>query len=373
MTDVVNVKGVGKKTAEKLGSAKIDTAEKLAAATVDEVVALGIGKGTAAKIINNARELVESTIAEPVEEVKPPAEEPKEEVKETPAEEPVEESIEEPIEEPAEETIEEPVEETPVEEPVKVAEKPKKKAKKKTTPKRTIPDDYDEPTYSRKKKVAQVKKVEKEVEIIDESDLENRSTWVVKAKELSEEEKKKKAERKKIRSMADQITREIPSPPQPVKAIKTGKKAKSEKPVKKQKETKEVKVFEKKKRKVIEYYAPEDIKRSVRTFKVRGKSGVSNESKPRSVIEKGTALGFVSSHRRSRRDINNSQLIVQLNPEFDSEAVIGKTITFTYPDNGAVVVGNIYKRFGKRSSRKVLVKFEKGIRPISRYQIVYAK
>jgi len=173
--------------------------------------------------------------------------------------------------------------------------------------------------------------------------------------------------------MADQITREIPTAPQAVKAIKTGKKKKVEKPVKKEKASKATKTFEKQIKETVEYYSNEDIKRGVRSFKVRGKSGKTGTSKPRSVIEKGTAMGFVSSHRRSRRDINNSQLIVQLNPEFDSEAVIGKTISFTYPDNGAVIVGNIYKRFGKRSSRKVLAKFEKGIRPISRYQVVYAK
>jgi len=375
MTDVVNVKGVGKKTAEKLGSANIDTAEKLASASVEDVIALGIGKGTAAKIIKNAQEI---TAPAPVEEVVETTEKVVEKVKKPAKSKEVvkEEKVTIP-EEPAE-VIETPAEvfETS-EEVVEVAEKPAKKPKKKakkTKPKRVIPEDYDEPTYSRKKKVAQVKKVDKKAEILSENEVETRSTWVVNAKELTQEEKEKKAARKQIRSMADQITREIPTAPQAVKAVKTGKKkTKSEKPIKKDKASKATKTFEKQVKETVEYYSTEDIKRGERTFKVRGKSGKTGTSKPRSVIEKGTAMGFVSSHRRSRRDINNSQLIVQLNPEFDSEAVIGKTISFTYPDNGAVIVGNIYKRFGKRSSKKVLVKFEKGIRPISRYQVIYAK
>jgi ribosomal protein L35AE/L33A len=378
--DIENVKGVGPKTATKLKAANINTAEDLAAQSEEVVTGLGIGKTTAAKIIIAAQEIAgvketktktpkETIEKELVEEPQPVTDKPKKETK------PKKEKV--PVVEETPVDITEPVAEVKEEVKPKTEKKPKTKPKKE---RKTATVYEDEPITTKKKKGIQVRKIaesDTEDQIIDDDEASQRSTWKVTAKELSDEAQIKKAERAKLRSEADKITRPIPSPPEPVKAIKTSKKKKTEKPEKQIKEQKTVQKFEKsKKRRDIEYFTQRGIfeaRGDNRTIKPRGIKGEAGEAKPRSLVAKGTELGYVASHRRSRRNIHNSQLILQLNEDFDSDSLIGKKIVFTYPDNEKHVVGTIYKRFAKKNSRKVLAKFDKGIRTEAKMAKVFAK
>ena len=64
-----NVIGIGKATADKLKNAGIDTVKKLADSTPEEIVNLkikGLGKATAIKYINNAKELLEGPKPPPI-------------------------------------------------------------------------------------------------------------------------------------------------------------------------------------------------------------------------------------------------------------------------------------------------------------------
>lgn len=373
MTDVTEVKGVGPKTAEKLKSGGFDTAEKLAKASIDDIINLGIGKATASKIIKNAAEVSASTEKAPeAVETKTSAEPQKAPVEEKPKKEPKKKK---PKAEPKKKEPKpaEPVTEPEVAEPVK-EEKPKKQPARK--PKRKAPEE--DIIATKKKKGVQITKVDKDevqqVERIQEDELQQRETWVVKARELSEEEKEARKRRQKRRAEADTITREIPKPPQPVKAIKTEKKKKTERPVKKVKQPKEIKPLEKKVRGRDLFYAPEDVFQQERIVKPRGLTGkTKGEPKPRSIIGKGTVVGHSVSYRRSRRNIHTNTLIVKLVSEYDPESVLGKPVEIVYPDTNSRIKGSITRSFGKRTSKKVLVRFEKGVRTVGLHQPVVAR
>lgn len=371
MTDVVDVKGVGPKTADKLKAGGFDTAEKLGKASVEEIVELGIGKATASKIIKNAAEVSakaeeapEAVEAKTSAEAKAPAKKAKEPKKkeEPPAEEKPKKK--------ATKKKAEPAEEKPVEKEVK-EEKPKTPAKK---PKKQRLPPEEEVITTKKKKGVQVTKVDEDevskIERLDETEVASRETWSVTARRLSKEELEARKKRQQLRADADRITREIPTKPQPVKAKKTEKKEPPERPVKKVKESKEVSLVKKEKKKVGKFYSLRDLVEQERVIKPRGKSAASSESKPRSIVGKGTVIGHSTSFRRSRRVIHPETLIVQLNNDFDPEALLGKKVEIVYPDTNKKIKGSIAKRFGKRTSKKVLVRFDKGVRTAGLHQPV---
>ncbi len=63
--DLEKVSGIGKATADRLRTAGIDTVEKLASTTIEELTELkikGVGASTASKYIKNAQKLINRQI-----------------------------------------------------------------------------------------------------------------------------------------------------------------------------------------------------------------------------------------------------------------------------------------------------------------------
>ncbi len=355
MTDVSEVKGVGPKTSDKLKSGGFESAEKLAKATLDDIINLGIGKATASKIIKNAAE-VSSTEEKAFEVVVP--ETSADVVSKEPSVEKPKKSVEKKVKK---EVSEEPAKE---EKPKKVSPKKKKKS--------VAPPPEDEIFLSKKKKGVQVTKVTdkdlKDVKTVDEDTKSERETWKVTARKLSKEEKEARAIRREQRKKADQITREIPTAPQAVKAKRTGKREKGVKPIKKERVSKEAIIQPKKKKAVVEVYTNDDLLHVEHSVRARGLKGKKTESKPRSIVGTGTVIGQSSSYRRSKRVIHPNTLIVKLSNGYSPEELIGKKVKLTYPDTNSVIKGSVVRTFGKRSSAKVLVRFDKGVRTSGIYQ-----
>jgi hypothetical protein len=61
---------------------------------------------------------------------------------------------------------------------------------------------------------------------------------------------------------------------------------------------------------------------------------------------------------------------VELDNVFEPDQLVGQKVYFNYPE-GEKVSGRISKRFGKRSSKKVLLQFENGIREEGIFQNVF--
>ncbi len=321
MKDVSEVKGVGPRIEKKLKDVGIDTVDALANADVEKLVEAGIGKTTATRIIKNAISHIETSTSST-------------ETQQT----------------------------TPV-------EKPAKKKKKLRADERS-PMPQGVPT--RKKRGSQIRAV-KDDDDTPKQVVKKVDGWNVKGRELTAEEKAKKKKRQEELAKASKITRPIPKHPKPVKAKKTETKQKSERPVKKEKDKKDIVLKEKKVKEVIEYYTVDDLIKTERhtKFKVKGKS--SGDKKPRISLEKDTKLGVISSFRRSKRVIHERQLIVDLDDNFSSDSIVGKKIYFVYPDTNKKVAGSIGKRFGKSSSKKVLLYFKSGIRREAINQPVFVK
>lgn len=332
MTEIGKVKGVGPKTAKKLLGAGIQSAQDLADQSVDDLIALGIGKKTASNIIREAQAIADTR----VEDAEP--------IKDKPA----------------------------VDESAKEEKKPapkKKTTKAKPKKERTTEDEEDIPT--KKKKGVQIRKATKKAEKIAEEEKMQREGWIVKSKELSSEEIEKRKARAKIRSESDKITREIPTKLTAVKAVKKSKE-KGKKPIKKEHQAKKVVKKEKIQKEVKDYYTIADLQHQPTPVRDRMKFAATGEKKPRSVIKKGTELGIVTSHERSRRDIQYTKVIVKLNDEFTAASLLGKRVKLTYPDNEKSIIGSISRTFAKKSSNKVIVKFNKGVRMAGMYVPVFA-
>ncbi len=370
-TPVLKVSGVGPKAAERLAEADITTAEQLAAASIEKLVEVGLTAKRAEKFITAAGLLLGTA---PEEKPKKKAKKEKK-VEETPVEEKPkkkakkEKKVEEaPVEEKPKKKAkkEKKVEEAPVE------EKPKKKTKKKE-----VREDQRSPVP---KGIPTKKKRGIQVRAVDDEDreftrVEKEVGWKVDARELTEEEKEEKRIRLEMMNLKAKITRPIPSKPEPVKAVKAKKKAKSEKPVKQEKVKKEIKKVKKKSKKTIEYFDTElyPVKTGARRRGVTAKS--TGESKPRIKLERDTLIGEISSHRRSRRVIHPHQVIVELDDDLDAspDTLVGQKVYFVFPDTGKKMAGSIAKRFGKKSTRKVLVYFKKGVRAEGLHQKLLIK
>lgn len=327
------LKGVGPKTQNDLSDAGYTTVSKIASATIDDLLGVkGIGKATAQKIMNSAMELIGDSV-EAITEEKPEATEAQPEPE-----------------------VQHDVDESGV-----------------RTRHDRSPLAMGIPT--RKKGGVQIAKTEK-IDLDALERVDKPSGWVVKSRELSEEEKEAKRKRQLALSQRDKITREIPTPPKPVKAIKDeAKVAKSERPVKKPKKAKAElakKVGKKeKKAKVITHFVADDLVTDTVVPKVRGATAKpSGESKPRISLDRNTYLGKITSKRRSRRVINNRQVIVKLQDDLNPDQLVGQKIYFTYPE-GKKMSGSISKRFGKQSSGKVLVNFKSGVREEAVHQKIY--
>jgi histone H1/5 len=351
MVDITEIKGVGPKAADKLIAAGIKTAEALSKSDIDTVVAAGLGKKTAEKIINNAKEIL-STSDTPKEEKKakkaPKKEKkaPKEETKPKKApkkkkvvEEPI---VEEPVEEPVEEELEE-IEEADIQ----IAEHERS------------PTPSGIPT--KKKRGIQIRSTPK-VKAKARKAVEKPAGWIVEAKELSEEELVNKKKRQEELSRQHRITRDIPQHPTPLKSTKAKVEAKQERPVKVEQTKKKAKVQKKKIKKVIDYYTVEDLQTREVAIRKKGVSGKAGTKKQRIQIDRNEEIGKISSHRRSRRVIHHKQVIVDLVEGYNPNALLGQKVYFVYPDTEVKVPGSITKRFGKQSSAKVLVNFQRGVR-----------
>ncbi len=349
MVDFKDIKGVGPKAAEKLIAAGIETAEALSKSDIDTVVAAGLGKKTAEKIINNAKELLATASDAPKEEKKA------KKAKKAPKEKaPVEEKkpkkapkkkkvVEEPIEE---EIVEEELEEVD-ETDIQVAEHERS------------PTPSGIPT--KKKRGVQIRSTPK-VKAKKRVTVEKPAGWVVEAKELSADEIKKKKKRQEELSRQHRITRDIPQHPKPIKSTKAKTEDEKERPIKVVHKKKKAKIQNKKVKEVIDYYTVEDLKEREVSFRKKGISGKTGTKKPRINIDRNTAIGKISSHRRSRRVIHHKQVIVDLVEGYNPNALLGQKVYFVYPDTEVKVPGSITKRFGKQSSAKVLANFQRGVR-----------
>ncbi len=318
------VKGVGPKIKTSLEDSGISTTEQLAKATVDNLVNFGIGKATAIKIIDNANEIL-GIEPEPLEEVK---------------------------------------------------EKPKAKPKKKKSKKKEedhIVSPMPQGIPTKKKRGLQIKaKIEDEDKVV--KPLEKPVGWGVKAKRLTKEELEARKKRQDEIARSRKITRKIPITLAVVKAIKPKKaKVKGEKPEKLEKKAKKARKAVKKKVISVEYYTQQDIYQIPSGSKKRSVVGKSGTKKPRIELERDTYLGMISSHRRSRRVVHNRQVIVDLDKNFNPDQLVGQKVYFVYPDSDLRVAGSVSKRFGKTTSRKVLVNFKKGIRMEGMYQKLFIK
>lgn len=358
MTDVLRVSGVGPKAAERLAEANITTAEELAKATSQKLMDVGFTENRANKFITAATLLLESESTTEKPKKAPKAK------KEVPVEE------KKPKKAPKKDTI---VEEEAEEEKEVKEEKPKKKSKKS---KKDLREDQRSPSP---KGIPTKKKRGVQVRIISEDEeasitrVEKKEGWGVVAKVLTEKEREEKRIRLEAMTRSAKITRPIPTKPEVVKGKKV-KKAKSVKSEKKEKVKKVVKLKAKKVKKIIEYYSQDDLFPEKTGDRKRGVSAKSSgTSTPRITLERDTYLGMISSHRRSRRVINSSQVIVDLDVDVKPDSLVGQKVYFIYPDNKMKVPGSISKRFGKVSSGKVLVNFKKGIRTDGIHQKLFIK
>ncbi|NDB28074.1 helix-hairpin-helix domain-containing protein [archaeon] len=306
MTNISEVKGIGPATAVKLAEAGIDTAEALAEFQLNDLTEL-VGKTTATKIQKNAKAVVKKTAK-------------------------------------------------------KAAKKPAKKAAKK-------------PAKKAAKKPA--KKAAKKPAIKDlkgDADKED-TTWSVKSKELTDEEREARRQRQEMLRAAERITREIPLPPKPIKAVKSGKKVKVPKPIKKQKDEKVVQQqvkkskAEKKAERFVDYYKAKELISSNVSDKPKIYSSKKGKEEPRVEIKRDTLLGRFSSKRRSRRNVNDRQMIVDIIDEYEAEMLIGQKIY--YEMNNVKISGYIVRRFGKKKNKKVLANFKNGLSEEAKYKNVY--
>ncbi|OLS26472.1 MAG: DNA polymerase IV [Candidatus Heimdallarchaeota archaeon LC_2] len=338
------VKGVGPKTRNILENAEINFAKDLASTKVEKLVEIGISKATALKILANAQEQV-GTLPSDKKEEKIHKVEKKE------------------VEVVTKDIVEE---KTPAAKPKKEKKKPAKDvAEHERSP---IPQGI--PT--KKKRGVQVRKVD---EIEEDTELvEKPAGWGVQAKELTKEEIELRKARQEEIARSRQITRQIPVKPSPVKAIKPKKlPPKGGKPEKQVKDKKVGKRAKKKTKVVIEYYSQEDLYSQTLISRKRGITGKEGTKKPRISLERDTKLGRISSHRRSRRVIHETQVILKLENGFNPDQIVGKKVYFIYPETTTKVPGSISKRFGKASSGKVLVYFKKGIRVNAINQPIFIK
>jgi ribosomal protein L35AE/L33A len=231
---------------------------------------------------------------------------------------------------------------------------------------------------TRKKRGVQISSdVEKiDLDALDSSTAEAKSGWQVKAKELTDEEREARRIRQEMLRASEKITRPIPASPEPVKAVRPETKAKGEKPVKKVKDKKVVQQMvkktkaEKKAERFVDYYSSDEIHTSEKSSRPRVNGSSSGTSKPRIELERDTYIGKITSKRRSRRNINNRQLIVDLVDGLEPDMLVGQKVYFTYPD-GKKLSGSISRRFGKRTTGKVLVAFKIGVREEAIFQRIY--
>ena len=319
------ISGIGKVVENKLKAGGYTTIKEVAEATIQSLVELGIGKKTAENVIKNSQAFLgmDSKPAKS-EKTKP-----------------------------------------------KVAKKAKTRPVKRKA--ETAQEEDFESVFAKRRRGTQTRKIEKKVEKVDKAEEERRSEWIIERRELTPEEIAAREERAKARLDASKITRTAPLPPQPVKAVRKKKKVAHPKPEKKVKEKKKRKMLKKVKEK-FDYYSAADIPLSSRkNIKPRGVKGVSGESKPRLELEKDVAVGFVSSHRRSRRNVKNNTLIIKVNSDYNAKSLIGKKVRFSYPESEKEVIGSIYKEFGKKGSNKALARFRKGVTINSKLQVVYTK
>lgn len=349
--DLTEVKGIGPKTQQELIAAGFNTVERLANAETKELMKIdGVGKATAEKFKQSAQDVLG-----------------------------VEEEFEEQLDEIQDEDLEE------VEEAIVDEDEPEEFEKDDVlydgdvrTEHERSPAPQGIPT--KKKRGVQISSQADKIDIdeLDAEEADAKSGWQVKAKELTEEEREARRLRQEMLRAQERITRDIPTPPQPVKAKKEDTKEKHEKPVKKAKKSKKIQQQVKKTReqkkaeRFVDYYSNTDIhsKEKVGRPKVSGKT--SGESQPRIELERDTYLGKITSKRRSRRNVNNRQVIVNLDNGFEPDQLVGQKVYFQYPDDeDRKVSGSISKRFGKKSSGKVLVIFKKGVREEAIFQKVY--
>ncbi|MDH5403361.1 MAG: helix-hairpin-helix domain-containing protein [Candidatus Heimdallarchaeota archaeon] len=429
MVDLTEVKGIGPATAVKLHAAGINTAEKLSKSEAEHLIIHGIGKASALKIIQAAKEAIGSQ--ESISKDSPKTEEPKQEkVSTSPKKEKVVaekkvvkteqvvedigpklsdikglgKKIESILNDNGISTVEELAKTDPealsridgisenaadkitkgaadmlgLPAPGKERQKAEKKKEelKKAAKEGKLSEDQRSPLPmgipTKKKRGVQIRTTADQDEPIRK--VKKKEGWVVKKKELSPDEIEERRKRMEEMSKSSKITRDIPQRPLPVKAQKTSKSIKTEKPVKKLKEEKPIVVKkEKKKTKAEVYYTTLDLQPKEVVKKPKSGKETTGQPTPRISVEKNTYLGRVSSHRRSRRVKHERQLIVDLNDEFHPEMLLGQNVYVTYPDNEQRVSGSVTKRFGKPSSKKVLVNFKKGIRLEAISQKVYIK
>ena len=361
MTNISEVKGIGPATAVKLAEAGIDTAEALAEFQLNDLTEL-VGKTTATKIQKNAKALVKKAAKKPAKKA---------------AKKPAKKAAKKPAK--------------------KAAKKPAKKAAKKTAKKaakKPAKKEYDDiyedgvrqthmaspisqgiPT--KKKRGIQISSKVEKISIKDlkgDADKED-TTWSVKSKELTDEEREARRQRQEMLRAAERITREIPLPPKPIKAVKSGKKVKVPKPIKKEKDEKVVQQqvkkskAEKKAERFVDYYKAKELISSNVSDKPKIYSSKKGKEEPRVEIKRDTLLGRFSSKRRSRRNVNDRQMIVDIIDEYEAEMLIGQKIY--YEMNNVKISGYIVRRFGKKRNKKVLANFKNGLSEEAKYKNVY--
>ncbi|MHA2097078.1 MAG: helix-hairpin-helix domain-containing protein [Candidatus Kariarchaeaceae archaeon] len=432
--ELTEVKGIGPATAIKLKSAGINTADDLAKSSIEDVIAAGIGKPTATKIVTNAKDVVGTSSKEekpkkapkktskkqiakedkkddikpikiPISYVKgvgPKTRKTLEDAKITFAKDLASKSVEEIVELGIGKAIAGKIIANAVEQigvlpedkdapakakKKKVEEKPSKKVSKEKPPKKVKTDKKKTPEPvaeherspapqgipTKKKRGVQVRRTDIDDESEVAEQIEKPVGWGVQAKELSKDEIEKRKARQDEIARSRQITRPIPLQPKPVKAKKVGKVEKGDKPQKVDKTKKKVKLSRKKKVSAVEYFTQTDVHEKSLSARKRGISGKSGTAKPRISLERNTRLGRISSHRRSRRVIHEKQLIVKLENSIAPDQLSGQKVYFVYPETTKKIPGSVSKRFGKATSGKVLVNFKKGIRMEALNQSIFIK
>ena len=271
----------------------------------------------------------------------------------------------------------------------KATKKPAKKAAKKPA-KKEYDDIYEDGVRqthmaspisqgipTKKKRGIQISSKVEKISIKDlkgDADKED-TTWSVKSKELTDEEREARRQRQEMLRAAERITREIPLPPKPIKAVKSGKKVKVPKPIKKQKDEKVVQQqvkkskAEKKAERFVDYYKAKELISSNVSDKPKIYSSKKGKEEPRVEIKRDTLLGRFSSKRRSRRNVNDRQMIVDIIDEYEAEMLIGQKIY--YEMNNVKISGYIVRRFGKKKNKKVLANFKNGLSEEAKYKNVY--
>ena len=271
----------------------------------------------------------------------------------------------------------------------KATKKPAKKAAKKPA-KKEYDDIYEDGVRqthmaspisqgipTKKKRGIQISSKVEKISIKDlkgDADKED-TTWSVKSKELTDEEREARRQRQEMLRAAERITREIPLPPKPIKAVKSGKKVKVPKPIKKEKNEKVVQQqvkkskAEKKAERFVDYYKAKELISSNVSDKPKIYSSKKGKEEPRVEIKRDTLLGRFSSKRRSRRNVNDRQMIVDIIDEYEAEMLIGQKIY--YEMNNVKISGYIVRRFGKKRNKKVLANFKNGLSEEAKYKNVY--